>query len=538
MAGFAESAACTGKSSRFTTIRSGLYKTVPTCSATYNDDCFNNVQPWPDSTAYVRACATTTSGSSTTPRAPSSNGQPSARWTSTSFRRRLILTAGTRYYKFDESEAWRRRGQLLLQEFRADHLLRSLHLGDQRQRQAGRPPGQQPGQRPVRHKPECSRTSTTPQYHGFRSRANLSWHVTDDVLRVLHLVARIPAGRVQPRHQVHAARWSRHAYQYITPATYSPGHAHQQRARLQDRVAESSPASQRRRIPGRLEEHHRGILRSAAGLRQPDLRHQWPQLPGAGRRAAGGRARDRRADRAVLGFVQQKFPGQFALLDRQQSGQSRTFGKPVLGATVPIPNVFGLQGSPLGESPEIQANLRLRYEFPLGEYKAFSQVGGQYYGRSFSTVGTVDNYRWAGWATMRRVGRASPRTRGTCSSSRRISPTERQRLHELGPVHHDGDGAPSADRRRQVRLQVLGPAPGPAPARPAAGFPRLGLEFKAGERPAFRARGHAGQQRDPQPAPSPVEAEVRRIRSLLERDQFAPATRGSRSPAHPGPREP
>src|ERR1700691_4090439 len=30
------------------------YKTVPTCSATYNDNCFNHVQPWPGSTAYVQ----------------------------------------------------------------------------------------------------------------------------------------------------------------------------------------------------------------------------------------------------------------------------------------------------------------------------------------------------------------------------------------------------------------------------------------------------------------------------------------------------
>jgi iron complex outermembrane receptor protein len=80
---------------------------------------------------------------------------------------------------------------------------------------------------------------------------------------------------------------------------------------------------------------------------------------------------------------------------------SPNFGKAVLGANgLPIPNVFGLQGSPLGESPEFQGNLRLRYEFPLGVYKAFTQVGGQYYGRSFSTVGTVDNYEMGGWATI------------------------------------------------------------------------------------------------------------------------------------------
>ena len=75
---------------------------------------------------------------------------------------------------------------------------------------------------------------------------------------------------------------------------------------------------------------------------------------------------------------------------------SPNFGKPITS----VVNVFGLQGSPLGESPTFQGNLRARYEFPLGEYKAFTQVGGQYYGASWSTVGTVDNYKMGGWATL------------------------------------------------------------------------------------------------------------------------------------------
>ena len=90
--------------------------------------------------------------------------------------------------------------------------------------------------------------------------------------------------------------------------------------------------------------------------------------------------------------VQQEHPAQFALLDRQQSGQPE-FRQAASGhQRVTASNVFGLQGSPLGESPVFQGNMRVRYEFPLGQYKAFAQVGGQYYGGSWSTIGTVDNY--------------------------------------------------------------------------------------------------------------------------------------------------
>jgi outer membrane receptor protein involved in Fe transport len=75
---------------------------------------------------------------------------------------------------------------------------------------------------------------------------------------------------------------------------------------------------------------------------------------------------------------------------------SLNFGKPITS----IPNVYGLQGSPLAQSPEIQGNLRLRYEFPLGKYRAFMQVGGQYFGSSYSSTLVVDNYRMPGYATF------------------------------------------------------------------------------------------------------------------------------------------
>ena len=95
-----------------------MYKTVPTCSATYNNGCFNNVQPWPDSTANVQGERNDNVGFFDDISAPSFNGARSARSTSTSSRRPLILTAGTRYYQFDESELGGRCGQLLLQASR------------------------------------------------------------------------------------------------------------------------------------------------------------------------------------------------------------------------------------------------------------------------------------------------------------------------------------------------------------------------------------------------------------------------------------
>jgi iron complex outermembrane receptor protein len=91
-----------------------------------------------------------------------------------------------------------------------------------------------------------------------------------------------------------------------------------------------------------------------------------------------------------------------ALLDNNPA--SPNYGKQLIdpksttGAL--LNNVFGLQGSPLGESPRLQGNARVRYEFPINDYHAFGQVGGQYYGRSNSSVGTVDNYVMPGYTTF------------------------------------------------------------------------------------------------------------------------------------------
>jgi iron complex outermembrane receptor protein len=86
-----------------------------------------------------------------------------------------------------------------------------------------------------------------------------------------------------------------------------------------------------------------------------------------------------------------------------------------------IPNVFGAAGHPLGQSPLFQGNMRVRYEFPLGVYRAFTQAGGQYYGASQSTVGTVDNYEMGGYATFD-ASAGVAKDAWNVSSSRRIWP--------------------------------------------------------------------------------------------------------------------
>ena len=127
---------------------------------------------------------------------------------------------------------------------------------------------------------------------------------------------------------------------------------------------------------------------------------------------------------------------------------SPNLGKPI----TQFANVLACRARPLAQSPLYQVNTRIRYEFPLGDYKAFTQVGGQYNASVWSNVGrsTTITSRRSPPSTR---PPASPRISGTCRPSRKIlrtgmpapTPTTAQFVQTA-------DGAASADRRRDVWL--------------------------------------------------------------------------------------
>jgi iron complex outermembrane receptor protein len=56
------------------------------------------------------------------------------------------------------------------------------------------------------------------------------------------------------------------------------------------------------------------------------------------------------------------------------------YGQPILS----VQNPFGPLGSPSANSPPLQFNLRLRYEWPLNSYNAFAQAGATHTAHSFT----------------------------------------------------------------------------------------------------------------------------------------------------------
>jgi iron complex outermembrane receptor protein len=57
-----------------------------------------------------------------------------------------------------------------------------------------------------------------------------------------------------------------------------------------------------------------------------------------------------------------------------------------------IPNPYGPTGSPLAQSPPFEGNLRARYEFKVGSYQAFCQFAGMHQAHSFSQTGNIVSY--------------------------------------------------------------------------------------------------------------------------------------------------
>lgn len=82
-----------------------------------------------------------------------------------------------------------------------------------------------------------------------------------------------------------------------------------------------------------------------------------------------------------------------ALIDRNPL--SVNFGKPITqvcnsagAACTPVTNPFGPIGAPSADSPPLQFSLRVRYEVNLGDYRAFIQAGVVHSGHSFTQAGS------------------------------------------------------------------------------------------------------------------------------------------------------
>lgn len=369
------------------------YKTVPSCSPTYNDNCFNNVQAWPGSTANNPDERNDNIGffDDTTrtilQRAAFLSGDVDL------IPKTLTLTAGTRYYHFDQSEEGGDVGSFYCKNFSATTYYgpcTSATNGN------GKPGGIGIlGSAPYGTDFNVSDFNHS-QYHGFRSRANLSWHITEDMLLYYTWSQGFrPGGFNRGSKYTQPLATDNGVNQYITPTQYAP-----------DTLINNEIGFKTEFL------NHRIQLNGA--VYQEDWKNTIveffaPQLGfgnltfvtnGANYRVRGGELQLNTLvtpGLTVMGSATYNKSFQVnspALIDNNPA--SANFGHALIGVT----NVFGVVGSPLAESPLFQGNIRVRDEFPILQYQGFWQFGVQYYGGSWSTIGPVNNYYMGGWASI------------------------------------------------------------------------------------------------------------------------------------------
>ena len=362
------------------------YKTVPSCSASYDVNCFNNVQPWPGSTANNPAERNDNIGffDDTTrtilQRAAFLSGDFDI------IPKTLTFTAGTRYYHFNESEEGGDVGSFYCEQYSA-----TTYFGPCTSSTNGN--GKQGGTGILGSAPYGTNLNVASYnhstYHGFRSRLNLSWHITEDMLLYYTWSQGFrPGGFNRGTKLVQNG-------QYDTPTNYAP-----------DTLINNEIGFKTEFL------NHRVQLNGA--IYQEDWKNTIveffaPQLGfgnltfvtnGPNYRVRGGELQLNTLvteGLTVMGSAtyNRSFQVNSPYLIDNVVGSSN-YGKAITG----VVNVFGLVGSPLAESPEFQGNIRVRDEFPILAYQGFWQFGVQYYGGSWSTVGPVNNYYMGGWASI------------------------------------------------------------------------------------------------------------------------------------------
>ncbi len=348
-----------------------LYKTVPTCTPSFATNCFHNVQPWPGVPAnnpnvrndnvgffddFVRSIYQKAAfGSVDVDLIPKT----------------LTFTAGTRYYRFNEDERGGDVGSFYCKVYSTP----TTYFG----------PCLTPyGTNLDKQNPNSSK------YSGFRSRANLSWKVTDDILLYYTWSQGFRPGGFNRGVSSHLP--VNGIDQYITPATYAPD------TLTNNEIGwKSEWLGRRMQFNGAVyQEDWKNALVSffdpqggfgnlTFSTNGPNYRVRGVEIQLVTRITDGltiqGSASWNSTNQTNSPFLINNNP------------KSPTFGQPITS----VPNPYGSAGEPLANSPPFQANLRARYEFAVADYRAFWQVGGTHQGNSYSATGNVPKYDQPGY---------------------------------------------------------------------------------------------------------------------------------------------
>jgi len=381
------------------------YKTIPTCTSNAaagdagNDGCFADIGTFPGSTVQSPGIHP----------APASFYQDTVRETKqTAFfasldydliPKVLTVTAGTRHFRFENSSA--------------GSVLSSFDCF-----QGGAPPG-------GCHNPATSYNLNAADLRdsesGFKSRGNLTWHVTPDAMLYYTFSQGFRPGGFNQN------GGSDHAFtpglvpQYIIPKSYSS-----------DKLTNNEIGWKTEFFDHRLEWN--GAV----------YRENWDDVqvaffyPGAvgniffntnGQNFLVKGLESSLVARVVTGLTlqgsaswnQSRQTNAPVLLDNNPG--SANFGKPITFACNEyglncgaVTNPFGTAGTPSADAPPLQFSMRARYEWVMGSYLPFVQVGVTHSGHSFTQAGSNPPLALSGPITTGRLRFENP-AYTTCDAS-------------------------------------------------------------------------------------------------------------------------
>ena len=365
------------------------YKTVPSCSATLAVGCFSNIGTVPGSSVVNPGVR---DGNSSFYQDDVRETKQTAVFASFDFDiipKVLTVTAGTRYYRFKNSLKGSVTGSFYCYEAAVSATGCHVTSAD-----AG------PGSTYYSaYNLDAAGLSDTES--GFKSRANVTWHVTPDTM-VYYTFSQgfRPGSFNQNGGTVHALGPDGVAQYAIHKAYLSDDLTNNEIGwkteflshQIVDDIldVEGDPG-----LLGNVFSNTNGQNFRIRGLETSVV---WRVITGLTAQGAAS-------------WNQSKQTNSPGLIDNVPG--SVNFGKTITescpgGACAPITNPFGPVGSPTANSPPLQFNLRLRYEWNVGDFSPFAQAGVTHTGHSFTQAGSNPTIQQAGGISTSRLRFENP----------------------------------------------------------------------------------------------------------------------------------
>ena len=339
-----------------------LYKTLPACSTTVTAGCFTNVGPAPGSSA---SNPDTRNDNDAFFNDVHRGYKQSAFFTSLDFDiipKVLTVTAGTRYYDFDNTEVGAVSGSFYCYEAGPGPCLNSATNVDAE--------------------------NLHTKFKGFKSRGNVTWHITPDALAYFTWSQGFRPGAFN-RNSACYIPDAKGTPLYCSPLSFTSDNLTNKEIGwktefLDHRLQWNGAVYQEDWNNVQVNFFDPGVLGNVGfGANGPNYRIRGVETSfiavlAQGLTAQGG-ASWNSSEQTNSPFLIANNPA--LLADPATKGE---YGQPILS----VVNPYGPIGSPSANSPPIQFNLRLRYEWTVSSYNAFAQAGATHTGHSFTQSGS------------------------------------------------------------------------------------------------------------------------------------------------------